>query len=57
MSSVALAEQGLTRRPFGKTADGMPADLYTLTNSKGMKVAITNYGGHHRVFVCAGPQR
>ena len=45
MSSVASAEQGLTRQPFGKTADGCPADLYTLTNTTGMKVAITNYGG------------
>jgi aldose 1-epimerase len=32
------------KQPFGKTADGQAADLYILTNSKGMEVAITNYG-------------
>jgi aldose 1-epimerase len=32
-------------RPFGKTQAGEPVELYTLTNSKGMEVAITNYGG------------
>jgi aldose 1-epimerase len=30
---------------FGKTKDGQPVDLYTLTNASGMEVAITNYGG------------
>ena len=30
---------------FGKTADGTPVDLYTLTNASGMKAKITNYGG------------
>ena len=30
---------------FGKTKDGEVVYLYTLSNSKGMKVQITNYGG------------
>jgi aldose 1-epimerase len=30
---------------FGKTKEGTPVDLYTLTNTKGMTVKITNYGG------------
>src|SRR5882762_10119314 len=30
--------------PFGTIASGEKADLYVLTNSRGMAVAITNYG-------------
>jgi len=30
---------------FGKTPDGRTIELYTLTNTKGVQVAITNYGG------------
>ncbi len=32
-------------KPFGKTPDGQQAYLYTLRNSAGMEVTITNYGG------------
>lgn len=35
----------MKRQPFGKTGDGHEADLYTLTNRKGMEVTITNFGG------------
>jgi len=35
----------VTKQAFGKTADGTPVDLYTLSNNKGVRVAITNYGG------------
>lgn len=45
MSSTTFAEQRLARRPFGKTPDGAAVDLYTLTNSAGMRADITNYGG------------
>jgi galactose mutarotase-like enzyme len=38
------AEPGITKKPFGKV-DGVPVDLYTLTNSKGVQATITNYGG------------
>lgn len=34
----------ITKAAFGESPDG-PADLYTLTNSNGVVVKITNYGG------------
>jgi aldose 1-epimerase len=34
----------MKKQPFGKTADGMPADLYILGNKNGLEVCITNYG-------------
>lgn len=44
--TTALAgEPTISKSPFGKTADGAAVDVYTLTNSKGMQAAITNYGG------------
>jgi aldose 1-epimerase len=33
------------KEAFGKTGDGRPVDLYTLTNSKGMEVRAMTYGG------------
>ena len=36
---------GISKKAFGKTADGRTVDLFTLTNNRGMRVAITNYGG------------
>jgi aldose 1-epimerase len=34
-----------TRQPFGQTKEGVPIDIYTLTNSKGVEARICNYGG------------
>jgi aldose 1-epimerase len=47
MGSMEAADTkaGLTKTAFGKTPDGQPIDLYTLTNSHGMQATITNYGG------------
>lgn len=47
MGSMIAADTkaGLTKTAFGKTPDGQPIDLYTLTNSHGMQATITNYGG------------
>ncbi|HMH64836.1 MAG TPA: aldose epimerase family protein, partial [Rhizomicrobium sp.] len=42
----ASAQAAITMQPWGKTGDdGRPANLYTLTNAKGMSAEITNYGG------------
>jgi len=35
----------VTKKDFGKTADGHAVELYTLTNSKGMRADIMTYGG------------
>ena len=34
----------ITRSGFGTTADGVPIDLYTLTNTKGIVLKMTNFG-------------
>jgi aldose 1-epimerase len=44
LASTASA-QTITRSEFGKTKDGTPVQLYTLTNAQGMKATISNYGG------------
>ncbi|MCI5452090.1 galactose mutarotase, partial [bacterium] len=36
---------GLKREDFQAVVQGKATDLYTLTNSNGMEVSITNYGG------------
>jgi aldose 1-epimerase len=39
-------QAAISSQPWGVTADdGRAANLYTLTNAKGMRVRITNYGG------------
>ena len=35
----------ISHRPFGKTPDGTPVDLYTLRNANGAEAQICNYGG------------
>lgn len=37
--------QGITKSEFGKLPDGHVAGLYTLTNSNGLVMKVTNYGG------------
>jgi len=40
----AKPQAGISKQAWG-TANGQPVDLYTLRNSKGTVVTITNYGG------------
>ncbi len=42
-------------QPYGKTAEGEEVALYTLTNSKGMRATVTNYGA--RVVSLMTPDR
>jgi aldose 1-epimerase len=39
------AQAAITHAPFGKTAEGKPIEVYTLTNAKGMEARIMTYGG------------
>lgn len=41
---VAAGETMVQEEAYGKTADGKDVKLFTLTNAKGMKAQITNYG-------------
>ena len=41
----AQGQAGVQKREFGKTSEGQSVNLYTLTNSRGAEVKITNYGG------------
>src|ERR1700682_5212780 len=38
-------ELQVRKESFGKTGDGRPVDLYTLTNSQGVEVRAMTYGG------------
>jgi aldose 1-epimerase len=38
------SKRGVTHAPFGKTADGQPVEIYTLTNANGVEIKALNYG-------------
>jgi aldose 1-epimerase len=38
------AESKMEKKPFGYLSDGQAIELYSLSNGRGMQVAITNYG-------------
>jgi aldose 1-epimerase len=41
----AATKSGTTKSSFGKTPEGEPVELYTLTNKNGVEAAISAYGG------------
>ena len=43
--SARGGKRKMRKRSFGKTTDGKEAELYTLLNSNGVEIEITNYGG------------
>ena len=43
-TTMGESKTGITKASFG-SVDGKAVDLYTLTNSKGNQIKITNYGG------------
>ncbi|MEX2601294.1 MAG: aldose epimerase family protein [Balneolaceae bacterium] len=42
---IGSSDPEISSRAFGELEDGRQADLYTLRNSNGVEVDITNYGG------------
>ena len=42
---AAAAKRGVTREAFGKTTNGTPVDIYTLTNANGIELRAITYGG------------
>ncbi|MGA3268171.1 MAG: aldose epimerase family protein [Verrucomicrobiota bacterium] len=45
MSKSRKSNGTVTHAPFGKTPDGVPVEIYTLRNAKGMEARILTYGG------------
>jgi len=44
--SIPANQMGtVSQAPFGKTPDGVPVEIYTLRNGKGMEARIMTYGG------------
>ena len=44
-SGAEITKSGLDKAKFETTVDGVPTHLYVLSNSRGMEVCVTNYGG------------
>lgn len=45
LDSVETSEAMTSRKPYGKLADGSEVFLYTLKNTAGTEMTVTNYGG------------
>jgi aldose 1-epimerase len=44
-SAQGKEKPGVSRAPFGRTADGKAVDIFTLTNRNGLEVKAITYGG------------
>ena len=44
-TTAPAVPSGVSRASFGRTAAGQAAEIFTLTNSHGVEVRLTNYGG------------
>jgi len=42
---TVAVKAGVTRQPFGKTAEGTAVDIFALTNRNGVQLQATTYGG------------
>jgi aldose 1-epimerase len=45
IAQVGKANSKVQKQSFGKTSDGQNIELFTLSNTHGMQVAISNFGG------------
>ncbi len=54
-NTATSPKAGISKTSWGE-ADGKPVELFTLTNSKGTEVKITNYGGTVTSFVTANKE-
>ena len=43
-STLAMASTAPAPEPFGRTADGTPVEVYTLTNNRGVRLRAMTYG-------------
>jgi aldose 1-epimerase len=44
-ASSSAGKHAIKKEAFGKTPDGNPVDVYTLTNSHGVEARVMNFGG------------
>lgn len=54
-NTATSPKAGISKTSWGE-ADGKPVELFTLTNSKGTKVKISNYGGTVTSFIIANKE-
>jgi aldose 1-epimerase len=45
-TAVATRQASVTRAPYGRTPDGAPVEVYTLTNAGGLEVRAITYGAY-----------